>query len=289
MSAAHPCPDVAVSAEPACEKEAVRRQIPSQRNRDVFAAVAMGKSHSEAAALFDLTQPRVTQIVRQVREWSVQAAGGELGEFNELQQLRMAMQEWFKSCREGLGRATYLNAASRLSSNLARLAGVDVSGKTTRVMAEQLAREEAEVRQARAAEKPLWESEQRSGPTAAAEEKVTAPTLSPATVCEKQSAPRLVPPQRAAPIKNSYELASSATVSDVDQTIKNRFPQETPPVSVPCAPKPIPKFLDKKVRKRLLALRRQEARAEALSAVGSGTGPSLQRVRDALSLTGASG
>ena len=35
-----------------------------------------------------------------------------------------------------------------------------------------------------------------------------------------------------------------------------------------CADKPIPKFLDKKVRKRLMALRREEARAETLAAVG---------------------
>jgi hypothetical protein len=55
---------------------------------------------------------------------------------------------------------------------------------------------------------------------------------------------------------------------DVAQTIEDRLTQATPPASVPRAPKPIPKFLDKKVRKRLLALRRQEARAEALSAVG---------------------
>ena len=81
--------DVAVSS-PAPEKEAIRRQIPSQRNRDVFAAVALGKSHAEAAKEFGLTQPRVTQIVRQVREWSMQAGGGELGEYNEVQRLRLA-------------------------------------------------------------------------------------------------------------------------------------------------------------------------------------------------------
>ena len=59
----------------------------------------------------------MTQIVRQVREWSTQVAGGERGEFNELQLLRlaehtlevqldgwmrMAMREWRKSRREGI-------------------------------------------------------------------------------------------------------------------------------------------------------------------------------------------
>ena len=75
---AMPCVDVSGSSPLLSQKDAVNRQIPSQRNRDVFAAVAMGNSHSEAASEFGLTQPRVTQIVRQVREWSTQAAGGEL-------------------------------------------------------------------------------------------------------------------------------------------------------------------------------------------------------------------
>ena len=88
MSAAMPLADVAVSPSPSDQKEAVRRQIPSQRNREVFAAVAMGKSHAEAAAEFGLTQPRVTQIVRQVREWRMQVTGGELGECNEVERLR---------------------------------------------------------------------------------------------------------------------------------------------------------------------------------------------------------
>ena len=279
MSAAMPLADVAVSPDPLDQKEAIRRQIPSMRNREVFAAVAMGKLHAEAAEQFGLTQPRVTQIVRQVREWSMQVAGGELGEFNEVQRLRlaeetlrvqldgwmrMAMQEWRKSRREGLGRATFLNAANRLASNLARLSGVDISGKTARLKAEEQEREEYELRRARLAEKPLWESEQKSAASAPAAEKVTAPTLSAATVCEKQSAPRAVQPQPAAPIKNSYGPPNPAVISDVAQTIKGRLTPSTPPASVPRADKPIPKFLDKKVRKRLLALRRQEA----LAAVG---------------------
>lgn len=54
MSAAMSLADVAVSPGPLDQKEAIRRQIPSQRNRDVFAAVAMGKSHAEAAKEFGL-------------------------------------------------------------------------------------------------------------------------------------------------------------------------------------------------------------------------------------------
>jgi hypothetical protein len=283
MSAAMPIADVAVSTGPPDQKMAVRRQIPSQRNRDVFAAVAMGKSHAEAADQFGLTQPRVTQIVRQVREWSMQAAGGELGEFNEVQRLRlaeetlriqldsamrMAMQEWRKSRREGLGRATYLTTAMRLASNQARLSGVDVTGKTARIKAEQQAREEAELRRAQAAEKLLWEAEQKSAEAVEREHENAAATPVPATACEEKPAASLAQSNLFAPINNSYGLLETAIVSDVAQTIKDRFPQATPAVSMPRSDKPIPKFLDKKVRKRLLALRRQEARAEALSAVG---------------------
>ncbi len=283
MSAAMPLADVAVSPGLPDQEDAVRRQIPSQRNREVFAAVAMGKSHAEAADQFGLTQPRVTQIVRQVREWSMQVAGGELGEYNEVQRLRlaeetlrvqldgwmrMAMQEWFKSCREGIGRVTYLNAAARLSANLARLAGVDVSGKTARLLAEQQARDEYELRRAGLAEKALWEEERKSAEAVEPETEHTAATPVPATVCEERAAPPQAQSLPFAPLKNSYGLLQTTVASDMAQTIKDRFIPATPPVFMPSADKPTPKFLDKKVRKRLLALRRQEARTEVLAAVG---------------------
>ena len=279
MSAPMPIADVAVSSGQPDQKEAVRRQIPSQRNREVFAAVAAKRSHEEVAQEFGLTQPRVTQIVRQVREWSVQVTGGEFGEFNEVQRLRlaeetmrvqldgwmrMAMQEWFKSCREGLGRPTFLNTAARLSANLAKLAGVDVSGKTARLKAEQQAKEEYQQRQARLAEKALWEAEQNSAPAAEPVKETVAATPVAATVCEEQAATPAAEGVSIAPIKNSYGLVELPIGSSLAQTIKDRFPQPTPPAAVPRADKPIPKFLDKKVRKRLLALRRQEA----LAAVG---------------------
>ncbi|MGI8980649.1 MAG: hypothetical protein ACR2FY_15590 [Pirellulaceae bacterium] len=283
MSVAMPIADVAVSPGPPDQKETIRRQIPSRRNRDVFAAVAMGKSHSEAASEFGLTQPRVTQIVRQVREWSMQAGGGELGEYNEVQRLRLAeeilqrqfdgwmrmvMEEWRRSRREGLGRASYLTTAMRLGSNLARLSGVDVSGKTARIKAEQQAREEAELRRAREAEKPLWVEGFKSGEAVEPERENAAVTPIPATACEEQPAASPAQAIPFAPINNSSGLPETAIASDVAQTIKDRFPQATPAVSMPRSDKPIPKFLDKKVRKRLRALRRQEARAEALAAVG---------------------
>jgi hypothetical protein len=279
MSAAVSCPDVAVRPSIPDEQEPIRRQIPSQRNREVFTAVAMGKSHSQVATEFGLTQPRVTQIVRQVREWSMQVAGGELGEFNEVQRMRlaeetlrrqldgwmrMAMGEWHKSCDVGIGRTTFLNAAMRLSQNLARLYGVDVSGKTARLLAEQQARAEAELRRARTAEKPLWEEERKNREASELTATEYAPTPLSETACDEPLAATEVPPQPSSPIKNSYGLLNSAGVSDVTQAIKERCAPATPAVCVPAAHKPIPKFLDKKVRKRLLALRRQEA----LAAVG---------------------
>ena len=279
MSVAVSCPDVAVPPCARGEQEAIRRQIPSRRNREVFAAVAMGKSHTEVASEFGLTQPRVTQIARQVREWSMQVAGGELGKYNEIQRLRlaeetlrvqldgwmrMAMGEWRRSRREGLGRVTFLNAASRLASSLAKLAGVDVSGKTARLKAEQQAKEEYELRRARLAEKALWEAEQESAEAIEPEDEIAAATPVIDAVCEEHASPPVVESVPIAPINNSYGLLETAVASDVAQTIKSRFTQATPAVSVPRADKPIPKFLDKKVRKRLLALRRQEARAAAL-------------------------
>ena len=148
---ASPLLEVQSSRSPQGEKQVVR-QIPSLRNREVYVAVAAGKSHAEAGQEFGLTQPRVTQIVQQVREWCSQVTHGDGEDFTDLGRLwlaeetlraqldgwmRMAMQEWFRTCQEGLGKPVFLNAAMRLSLNLARLHGVDTSGKTARLRAEQ--------------------------------------------------------------------------------------------------------------------------------------------------------
>jgi hypothetical protein len=252
-AAATSCPDVVVPPGAPDQQEAVRRQIPSQRNREVFAAVAMGKSHTEVANEFGLTQPRVTQIMRQVREWSMQVAGGEMGEFNEVQRLRlaeetlrvqldgwmrMAMGEWRRSRKEGLGRVTFLNAASRLASNLAKLAGVDVSGKTARLKAEQQAKEECELRRVRLAEKALWEAGQNTAEAPQPETESTLSTPDSAIVCKEQTAPPPAESLPVVPINNSYGPLETTVASEVAQTIKNRFTPSTPAVSVPQADKP---------------------------------------------------
>jgi hypothetical protein len=210
MSAAATLPfdevaDSTNAASPRDDQEAVRRRIPSLRNREVFAAVAAGKTHAEAAEEFGLTQPRVTQIVRQVREWCSQVTRGDGRDFNEIERLRLAtytlevqfdgwlqmiMKEWRKSCREGIARPVFVNAAMRIGSSKARLYGVDVSGKTARLKAEQQAREEAALRhqqmQASAAEKPLWEEAQEKPSAAKSEARQVAPTLAAAKVCEER-------------------------------------------------------------------------------------------------------
>jgi len=75
---------------PLPEDRPIRRQIPSLRNRDVFAAVAAGKTHEEVANQFGLTQPRVTQIVQQVRDWSSQETRGDGSDYSDIQRLRLA-------------------------------------------------------------------------------------------------------------------------------------------------------------------------------------------------------
>ena len=89
-----------------------------------------------------------------------------------------------------------------------------------------------------------------------------------AIACEEQAAPTPAESLPFAPINNSYGMLETGVAADVTQAIKDRCTPTTPAVCVPSAHKPIPKFLDKKVRKRLLAHRRQEARAATLSGVG---------------------
>ena len=75
MSAAHavlPLENAPFAVRP------VKRRIPSLRNREVFRQVkGIGRSQDEVAAEFRLSQPRVTQICEQVRDWISQVTLGE--------------------------------------------------------------------------------------------------------------------------------------------------------------------------------------------------------------------
>lgn len=271
-----------VDHNPNREAKSIHRQIPSLRNREVFAAVVTGKSHSQAAAEFGLTQPRVTQIVQQVRDWMNQVTRGEEFDYTEVQRLRvaeetlriqldgwmrMAMQEWFKSCKESFGRTTFLSQAARLSANLARLAGVDVTGKTARALAEQQDRAERLLR-AQRAEKPLWDQEPGSAEAPSPSTAAADATVVPDDVCDMQDDLALANLQQDSDQKNSYGLAGPVSRSEIAGCIPLPL-VAAPQPSVPVSPhKPIPKFLDKKSRKRLRAMRREQAREKSLLTMG---------------------
>jgi hypothetical protein len=282
------------------ETKPIRRQVPSRRNREIFAAVVMGKSHAGAAAAFGVTQPRVTQIMEQVRDWMTQVSQGEDDDYTEIQKLRlaeetlriqldgwmrMAMQEWFKSCQESFGRTTFLSQATRLATNLARLAGVDVTGKTARAKAEEQAREEA-LSRLQAAEKPLWNSEQQSPGSPSQPQVVADATPIPADVCAERIDHEPAILEFGTEEKNPYGLVGAEQGAGIVGCMSNTkctrdprsdtrdacisltlmHPTPSPASAIP-ADKPIPRFLDKKVRKRLVALRREQTLAAMRASV----------------------
>jgi len=171
MSAAHavlPLENAPFAVRP------VKRRIPSLRNREVFRQVkGIGRSQDEVAAEFRLSQPRVTQICEQVRDWISQVTlGEELGlapaeallYAEHLLQMRLGhqqqeiMAEWRRSKLDKVqvkerrdsagvllwtektttpqfGKVGCLSHAMRLCLAEARLAGVDVTGRTKRLAA----------------------------------------------------------------------------------------------------------------------------------------------------------
>ena len=178
------------------------------------------------------------------------------------------MEEWRKSRREGLGRTTYLTTAMRLASNRAKLSGVDVTGKTARLKAEQQGKEEAELRRARGTEKPLWAAGPNPSETSQTAAAPPAPTPVPTKTCDQRPNPTLPQSVPFVNKKNPYGSQGSAVVSDITHSMSERLPEpQQPPREAP-SDKPIPKFLDKKSRKRLRALRRQEARNKSLASAG---------------------
>lgn len=266
----------------------VRRQIPSQRNRDIFEAVTQGMSHAAAAEKFGVTQPRVTQIMAQVREWiyqtspEVREGASECGLLRLAEYtLRIQLDGWMRvaigNYRETL-KTTFMSQACQMAMNLARLSGVDTSGKTNRAKAEEQAREEAAQR-AKAANKPLWENREQSfALTSKAETSAAATPRGTATsVSPRATGPSLFPVAESE--KNPYGRAplgeAGGELRDVPLSVLDRAaPADTGPLPSTLAmstqnDSPLPKFLDKKTRKRLRAMRRREARTQSLAAVSS--------------------
>lgn len=250
------CPQPVVSESgPASAAPAIRRQIPSQRNRDIFEAVTQGKSHAVAAEKFSVTQPRVTQIVAQVREWIYQTSPEVREGASECGMLRLAeytlriqLDGWMRVAMGNYHntlKTTFMSQACQMAMNLARLSGVDTSGKTARAKAEVQAREEA-AKRAEAAEKPLWENREKSVALLPNSEAHAAATPSREGTCVGPAEPRSSPCQAAESEKNPYGLAMPTSEDG-----------------------PLPRFLDKKSRKRMRAMRRREARTLSLATAGS--------------------
>ena len=168
----------------AAQKPTVKRRIPSLRNREVFRQV-MGckRSHREVAEKFHLTQPRVTQIVEQVRDWICQVSEAQELGFSPDEALcyaervlqmeidagmKDAMRQWQRSIRTRVkekehrnrkgeliwtekiptpqyGKIACLGHHHRLSLARARLAGVDVTGRTARKAIEEWKRQQEEM------------------------------------------------------------------------------------------------------------------------------------------------
>jgi len=88
------------------------------------------------------------------------------------------------------------------------------------------------------------------------------------TVCEEGPSEEPAATEASFAQKNSYDSGNLSASIDAAASIGQQLVSPTPAVPLVRESKPVPKFLDKKVRKRLLALRRQAARAEALAAMG---------------------
>ncbi|MFN0019908.1 MAG: hypothetical protein ACKVP0_16750 [Pirellulaceae bacterium] len=145
-------------------------QPPSARDRLIFEAVVVkGRGQCEVAAEHEISQPRVSQIVAEVGSWldrslprgqrSESAAGGmAVGEYVAMAQIDFLLQQtlqdiaeskkdkvteksgtrgdvpWTETKTEGrqIVPVGLLNVASRLALAKAKLAGVDVTGRTQR-------------------------------------------------------------------------------------------------------------------------------------------------------------
>ena len=192
-----------VGAVAELEQPVVKRRIPSKRNREVFTQVLVReRSRTEVGKEFGLTQPRVTQIIEQVQGWLTQVLGPDGKNWTPEQRLRYAenvtamkldfqyeeaIAAWHKSLADRVqhkerhredgtllwtekitttqcGKSSHLGLALRLTLAQAKLAGVDVTGKSIRdaVAKEQAAAEvqtvepAAAVAPAEVCDKPLY-------------------------------------------------------------------------------------------------------------------------------------
>jgi hypothetical protein len=278
----------------------VKRRIPSPRNREVFRQVkGIGRSQDEVAAEFRLSQPRVTQICEQVRDWISQVTlGEELGlapaeallyaerllEMRLEDQRQEVMAEYRRSKLDKVqlkerrdkagellwtekttstqtGKVGCLSHTLRLCLSEARLAGVDVTGRTKRLAAK--AEEENRLAQGRLkvvpadfdSSKPLSKMAGGEEESARPEAGVVGATAEPGISCNETTAPESPATISLADLQNSYSAVAPA-IAPANQPL--------PPLQ-DLRESHVPRFLSKKDRKRLRALRRKNSRRELLS------------------------
>ena len=188
------------------------------------------------------------------------------------------------------GKVAFLNLVRRFSLDRARLAGVDVTGKrawqevqkelkrreasesTPHAPREVLhaEREEYDPQQDFGASKSLSPFESAEGARESAQPGTPVSTPVSEAVCEAAAVSQVEVPVSAAESENCYrsdDLAGLASLlgSHLPGPAHRDLPTIIPPTH---QPKAIPRFLDKKVKKRLRARRQQQARASALAGVG---------------------
>jgi hypothetical protein len=72
---------------------------PSERNCEIYHDVAAGMSQRQAADKYELSQPMISKIVRQYKQWIVAAAPDE--EFNSAQADYLAIDAWCETLERG--------------------------------------------------------------------------------------------------------------------------------------------------------------------------------------------
>jgi hypothetical protein len=229
----------------------IRRRIPSFRNREVFEEVVVKeRSKTEVGAQFGLSQPRVSQIVEQVQDWLRQVIGLEGENWPAEQRLRYArnvtqmrleaklgevtaawdlskqdkvvrrdsfsatgeLRGWTLTTSNQCGKSGHIGQALNLVLALARLAGVDVTGKSIRdeiARQKELAAEQApspEVLQDFEPSKPLWNFEPQEVAAEVRTGEAIGTTACEPTVCTDKSEleSASITPQNDA--QNSYEF-----------------------------------------------------------------------------------
>ena len=166
-----------------------------------------------------------------------------------------------RTTSQQFGKVGCLTHAMRLCLAEARLAGVDVTGRTKRLAAK--AEQENRLAQDRLkvvpvdfdSSKPLSKTVDGEKKPALAEGDVVGAIAEPGTSCDETTAPESPAAISLVDLKNSYNAVVPTTISTTQSMAPLQDLRESH----------VPRFLSKKDRKRLRALRRKNLRRELLS------------------------